>query len=261
MAELYVMHHATCARKALMVLLEKGAPVGTRELDRLYLRTPEYRALNPDGVVPTLVLDDGRPLVESSIIMRYLDEAYAGPSLQPADPWRRAQCDLWLKLIDEKYFPALGAITAATFIRSMFGDPIDTERLSVMLDAMTDHAGRLMRQDCVLHGLESPFVAAGLASLRKMLDRIEASLADHDWLADDRITLADCAMMPIMLRLDEFGMSAAWTKRLPRTTGWWSRLSGRASVTRIVAMANRDLLDEVIVSIEGARGTYLKALA
>ena len=62
MAELYVMHHATCARKALMALLEKGAPVGTRELDRLYLRSPEYRALNPDGVFLSNGPGDPEPL-------------------------------------------------------------------------------------------------------------------------------------------------------------------------------------------------------
>lgn len=260
MAELYVMHHATCARKALMALFEKGAPVGTRELDRIYLRSAEYRALNPDGVVPTLVMDDGCALIESTIIMRYLDEAYEGPSLQPADPWRRAQCDLWMKLIDEKYFGALGAITAATFIRQMFGDPIDTDRLTAMLDAMTDYPGRLMRERCVLDGVESPFVTAGLATLRKMLDRMEASLSETEWLADDRITLADCAMAAIILRMDEFGLSPAWTRRLPRTTGWWNRLSARTSVKRMVEVADKALLGEVIASIEPARAGYLQAL-
>jgi glutathione S-transferase len=259
--ELYVMHHATCARKALITLAEKGAPVGTRELDRMYLRTPEYRRLNPEGVVPTLVLADGGAMVESSIIMRYLDEAYEGPALQPTDALARADMNLWLKVVDEKVFPALGAITAATFIRSMFGDPLDEARLTGMLDAMIDYPARLMRERCVREGVGSPFVVAGLKVLRAMLDRVEAALGQQPWLAGDTLTLADCAMMPIMLRLDEFGLSPAWTQRLPHTTEWWNRLASRPSTERILAMADKALLAELIATVEPAREGYLQALS
>jgi len=260
MAELLVMHHATCARKALFTLFEKGAPVERRELQRDFLRTPEYRSLNPDGVVPTFVDDSGRPLVESSLIMRYLDEAYDGPALQPADPWERIKVDLWLKRVDEKYFPALGAITAATFIRSMFGDPLDEARLAVMLDAMVNHNDRVMRENCVREGLASPFVAAGLRQLRKMLDDAEAALEDGDWLVGDAISLADCAMLPIMLRFAEFRLDAAWSKR-PRVAAWWARLESRPSTKRMIDLADRPLLEEVIAAMnEEARRYYLDAL-
>ncbi|KQX23262.1 MULTISPECIES: glutathione S-transferase family protein [unclassified Sphingomonas] len=244
MAELLVMHHATCARKALSALFEKGAPVQTRELQREYLRTPGYRALNPDGVVPTFVDDAGRPLVESSLIMRYLDEAYDGPALQPAHPWERIKVDHWLKRVDEKYFPALGAITAATFIRSMFGDPVDEARLKAMLDAMVNHGDRLMREDCVRKGTASPFVTAGLAQLRKMLDDVEAALGDRDWLVGDAISLADCAMLPIMLRFVEFGLDPAWANR-PKVAAWWARLATRPSTARLLEMADPALLQEI----------------
>ena len=73
MAKLYVMHHSTCARKVLFTMIEKGAEIETIEVEREFLRSEEYRALNPEGVVPTLVRDDGTPLVESSVIMRYID--------------------------------------------------------------------------------------------------------------------------------------------------------------------------------------------
>jgi glutathione S-transferase len=260
MAELLVMHHATCARKALFALFEKGAPVERRELQREYLRTPDYRRLNPDGVVPTFVDDAGRPLVESSLIMRYLDEAYDGPALQPADPWERIKVDLWLKRVDEKYFPALGAITAATFIRSMFGDPLDEARLKVMLDAMVNHGDRVMREDCVRQGLASPFVTAGLAVLRKMLDDIEAALGDREWLVGDMISLADCAMLPIVLRFAEFRLDGAFASR-PKVAAWWQRLESRPSTKRLVELADRPLLDEVIASIsDEARRYYREAL-
>ncbi|MFJ5383365.1 maleylacetoacetate isomerase, partial [Cupriavidus sp. CER94] len=50
---------------------------------------PEYRALNADGVVPTLVVD-GRPLIQSMAIIEYLDETHPEPPLLPKDPFERA---------------------------------------------------------------------------------------------------------------------------------------------------------------------------
>ena len=57
--------------------------------------TPDYRALNPHGLVPTLV--DGDVVVwESCAILRYLGAAYGGDSpFWPADPAARAKVDMW----------------------------------------------------------------------------------------------------------------------------------------------------------------------
>jgi maleylpyruvate isomerase len=52
---------------------------------------PDYLALNPQGLVPTLVLDDGTRLTQSLAIISYLDEAYPEPPLVPADRLTRAR--------------------------------------------------------------------------------------------------------------------------------------------------------------------------
>jgi maleylacetoacetate isomerase len=53
---------------------------------------PEYRAVNPLGVVPSLVTDDGgTPLFESMAIIEYLDETHPQPPLLPKDPKGRAR--------------------------------------------------------------------------------------------------------------------------------------------------------------------------
>jgi glutathione S-transferase len=259
MAQLYVMHHATCARKALFALLEKGAPLPTMEVDRDYLRSPEYRRLNPDGLVPTLLLDDGEVLTESSVIMRYLDEAYDGPRLQPEDAIGRARMNLWMQLIDEKYFPALGAITIATFMRRMFGTPPDEERLAVMLDSLTDFATRVMREDTIRRGLESPFVEAGLRQLRAMLRRMNDTLQRDPWLAGDSLSLGDCAMVAIILRLEEFGLAEAWQGTA--VSRWWERINSRPSLQRLLGLADQALLTELTSSVSEARGHFLRKLS
>jgi maleylacetoacetate isomerase len=52
---------------------------------------PAYRAINPQGRVPSLVLDDGTVLVQSPAIIEYLEEAYPEPPLLPGDPVARAK--------------------------------------------------------------------------------------------------------------------------------------------------------------------------
>jgi maleylacetoacetate isomerase len=52
---------------------------------------PAYRSINPQGRVPSLVLDDGTVLVQSPAIIEYLEEAYPEPPLLPGDPVARAK--------------------------------------------------------------------------------------------------------------------------------------------------------------------------
>ena len=55
---------------------------------------PEYRALNPQSLVPTLVLgEEGSEtaLIQSLAILEYLEEAYPDPPLLPVDPFERAR--------------------------------------------------------------------------------------------------------------------------------------------------------------------------
>ncbi len=53
--------------------------------------TPEYRAINPQARVPSLVLDSGEVLMQSPAIIEYLEEVHPTPALLPADPVARAQ--------------------------------------------------------------------------------------------------------------------------------------------------------------------------
>jgi len=93
---LYDAPGSPCARRVRIVLLEKGLRWETRlvDLTRMEQKRPDYLALNPNGVVPTLLHGD-RVLYESNVITEYLDETFPGPRLYPVDPWERAQAKMW----------------------------------------------------------------------------------------------------------------------------------------------------------------------
>ena len=54
-------------------------------------RAQDYLALNPQGLVPALALDDGQILTQSLAIIEYLDETHPEPPLLPAAPPARAR--------------------------------------------------------------------------------------------------------------------------------------------------------------------------
>lgn len=58
-------------------------------------RTPEFLALNPNGLVPVIVGDNG-VLWESNTICRYLASKYGRGDLLPSDPWPRALVERWM---------------------------------------------------------------------------------------------------------------------------------------------------------------------
>jgi glutathione S-transferase len=83
-------------QKALAALEEAGIAYERVDAGLAYgvVNTPEYRALNPNGLVPTID-DNGFILWESNSIIRYVCAKYA-PELWPADPQTRAAAERWM---------------------------------------------------------------------------------------------------------------------------------------------------------------------
>ncbi|KAK3362602.1 glutathione S-transferase [Lasiosphaeria hispida] len=100
-------------QRAWIVLVEKGIGHQYVEINP-YHKAPEFLALNPRGLVPTLAVPptEGRketkPLYESSVVCEYLDEAYPeqGPRLLPVgDVYERARCRLWMDHVASRVVP------------------------------------------------------------------------------------------------------------------------------------------------------------
>jgi glutathione S-transferase len=75
-------------------------------------KSPEYLALNPNGLVPTID-DDGYLLWESNVIVRYLAAKHGMGTLYPADPARRADADRWMDWQQTALAPPMGVLYRA----------------------------------------------------------------------------------------------------------------------------------------------------
>jgi len=111
---LYNAPQSTCSQRVRFVLNAKHLPFEEVKLallagDQL---KPDYLALNPNGVVPTLE-HNAAVVIDSSVIIEYLDEIAPEPeSFTPSDPVERAKMRALMRFIDE--MPA-AAVRIPTF--------------------------------------------------------------------------------------------------------------------------------------------------
>ncbi len=176
--------------KVRRVLAHLGLPYESVELsvvDRSD-RAEVIGGLNPALRVPTLVLDDGRPLAESNAIMLYLAE---GTELIPADRYERAQVLQWLFYEQYDHEPT---IAVARFHRSYAATP-DTAAL-----ARAQEGGR------------------------RVLATLDAHLTGRAFLVAERFTLADIALYAYTHVADEGGFAL---HEYPAIEAWLARVAAQ----------------------------------
>ena len=229
---LYDTQGSPCARRVRIVLLEKGLDWETRVVDltKMEQKRPEYLALNPNGVVPTLVHND-RVIYESNVITEYLDAMFPRPRLYPADPWQCAQAKMWqaFELAMAKEFrPLMYLRVIGPFdrlrpkeevmadVRRSTDDPAHIDWVSRVYDgtAVTEHEAALLA-----------------SQLYHRIDRLEHALGDQPFLVGNDFTIADLSVYPrvAMYPLVQLPIDSA---RHPNVSRWMANLSERASFRR-----------------------------
>ena len=98
--------------KVLIALREKGIPF-EEDCNVLPSQKPEYLALNPMGKVPFMEVDGSR-LIESAVILEYLEDAYPQKPLLPKEPLARARArelvtviELHMELVVRRLYPSV----------------------------------------------------------------------------------------------------------------------------------------------------------
>jgi glutathione S-transferase len=232
--DLTLYHHGSsaCAARVRFALEEKQLDWESRYIDLMRGEqfAPDYLALNPKGVVPTLVHGD-RVIPESTVICEYLDETFADRPLYPAGSFERAQVRLWTKAVDEELHPACSAVTYVishrhTIIRNGVGS------FEEFL-AAGGNEGRMARErkwGWIQQGLAAPGAPEQLAIYVGFIRKMERALGDSDWLTGEQFTMADVALAPYVNRLQALALDTIWSDgRLPRVDAWFARIRKRAS--------------------------------
>ena len=231
MLTLYHNALSTCSQKIRLVLAEKGIEFESKLVDLVsgQQHDPEYVALNPKHVVPTLVVD-GEVIRESSIIAEYLDARSAANPLMPRDPLQAAKLRMWVRRIDDDiHGRTSGVLTHAIWTRRAVGSR-SPEEIEKYLSGIPEEAERESRRDLIANGLTSPRFSGAVARMAAFLSDMEAALTGSEWLMGDRFTLADIAVAPYVLRVSDTGFGALWSEgRRPAVADWFERLRKRPS--------------------------------
>ncbi len=227
--ELYNAAQSTCSQKVRLVLHEKGLDFVDHRL-RLFAGdqlTEEYLAINPNGVVPALV-HDGAVIIESSVIVEYLDEVFPELSFTPVDPAGRARMRAWLRFIDEVPTPAVRYPSYnqgfAKHFRDM--DPAEFERIAAAKPLRKHFFRKFART-----GFDRQTLDEAEERIALTASRMDTTLQQGAWLCGARITLADFCMLPLVDRADDLGLGALWADR-PSVTDWYARMRARSSYAR-----------------------------
>jgi glutathione S-transferase len=228
MLTLYHYPSSPCAAKVRAVLSEKGLAWDSRVVDIIEKEnlTPDYLRLHPKGLVPTLV-DDGKVVIDSTIIMEYLDTAYGTDSLKPVGAYAQAKMRKWPKWVDETLHPNWPGLAWLILIRPRWLKKSAAE-IEALLARLIDPARRARQRRMLAQGFDAPEFMASMRTLDQSLADMDKVLADHDWLAGDRVSLADCAMLPYVAAAELFGLEMMIAAR-PRVALWLARFKARSS--------------------------------
>ncbi len=188
-------------RVVWMTCEEKHAPYAIRPV---MPHSPEIAGLHPFGRIPAMRHGDV-VLFESKAIATYIDRSFDGPALIPDDPLGAARVEQWVSAINT----AIAPLWTRYFQANVFPKgPGGTPDAAVIADLLGPMAGQVA-----------------------VLDRAAAA---SPWLAGERFTLADIALLPILHYLRQFPEGQEMSAGAPDLEAYYGRLSARPSAQATV---------------------------
>jgi glutathione S-transferase len=197
--------HSTLLRAARLALEEKGVAYALREADlpQARDRRPGRAARHRPWDAPVLE-HDGFALSETAAITRYVDEAFPGPALQPADVRARARMAQVVALADHHLH---GPPAMRLLWRAMYG-AAEADGGSPLAEA----------------------AAEDRPAAEHALDLVESLIGTDGRLAGGAFGLADCHLIPVLDLLAPTDEGRVALDRRPRLAAWWRGAGTRPSV-------------------------------
>lgn len=201
--KLHQFGDSPCCMKVRMVLEAKGL-----DWEEVFIESwrfdhfqPDYLALNPYGIVPTL--EDGEKVItQSNVIVEYLEDAYPTPSLRPDDPYLSSIMRKWMFIEQDHLF---GHIVTMSFnsMMKLRVEGFGLEQLEAWSHRHPDQkkAQDYLRRVCAPADPEKDQQAR--AQFRWHMEKLDQELLrfEGDWICGGQFTLAEVALAGIMDRI------------------------------------------------------------
>lgn len=202
----YGFQRSTYVNIVRLVLTAKGVPFSFHDTES-EMYSPEHLQRHPFNRVPVLRHGDFW-LYETSAIVQYVDEAFDGPSLQPADVRGRAKMHQWISNLNSYFYPYfIFRLTHETLVFPELGIPTDA--------AVVDEA---------------------LPKIERALCVLETELSDgRPFIVNATPTLADYFMLPTFTSVGFAPAGAGLVAKHSRITQWLQRMGALPAVTKFRA--------------------------
>jgi glutathione S-transferase len=229
MLKLYHGPTSVCSQKVRLAIAEIGLEYDgvLLDLQKGEQFAPEYMRLNPDAVVPTLI-DGDLVVLESSLIIEYLDKVYNGGRLMPDDTRFEVRTRHWLVRCLAVH-AAVNTLSFSTFMRDKALATRTPAEIEASIERMPDPVARMKRRDLFVQGLDSHHVSQALLHLKRTFGDMSADIADGDWVSGKGLGLADIGLAPYVDRIDRLGFAGLWEDRTPVVGTWLDRMRARPS--------------------------------
>lgn len=215
---LHGMDFSVYVRIARLVLEEKGVPYGLNPVDVFSNDLPtSFSEMNPFRKMPVFV-HGSVTLYETQAITRYVDEAFAGPPLQPETAPERAKLTQ-IQCVADNYL--YRAMVWGVFVQRL-GDPAREGR--------TDET----------------VVSDALSRLRRSLPALERLFSGGPFVLGPQPTLADLHLFPMFDYFLRTPDSADLMRARDRIADWWRVMRTRESVAATVSRSIAPLPDPVV---------------
>lgn len=194
MAEVTLYHWEPNANsgKPMLALMEKGVAFDSHYIDMLAFdqHQPAYLAINPQGTIPAMT-HGHRVLVESTAIMEYVNEAFAGPALMPADARDRWRIRWWMKFMDQWLAPSFSMFGWKFFVGPNARAARGEAELAAAIERIPLPERRTAWRKAVYGLFSDEEMAESGRRIGVGIQMLEAELAKREWLASDAYSLAD----------------------------------------------------------------------
>ena len=226
MTNLTLYHNgpSTCSQKVRLILGLKGLDYESKLIDLTQgeQHSPEYVKLNPNHVVPTLVTPNA-VLIESSLIIEYLDDAYPEISAKPKNPEKIHQMRLWINNADV-YHQYAGLVTYGIAARNLILAK-SPEEIEADINNTPDPTKRKNRRELVEKGIESESVKDAIKKSYAFVQKLEAELPKDGWLSGDSFGLADATVVPYITRMEHLALGEILDKTSsPKLSAWLDKI-------------------------------------
>ena len=218
--ELYNAPQSTCSQRVRFVLNCKDLEFHEYKLDLFSgdQLKPDYLRINPNGVVPTLI-HGNRTIIDSAVIMQYLDEVFPEPdNLIPTDAAERAKMRSLVAYIDEIPTPAI-RVPSYNLAFLPYFKAMSEEEFKALANS------KPLRKEFLLTmgrtGFSEKEMTVAMDRLARAVNRMHETIEDSGgpWLMGELFSLADIAMMPVVVRLDDVNLSKMWYDK-PTVARW-----------------------------------------